>query len=120
VLVGAAAIMLIGSVTPWATVLGGLVSAAGTVGDGIITLVASLAVAAAGVPIALKRGRLWAPIIALAAGLIAVLTTFIDIHNLVARPFVQVGYGLWLTTVAALVICVDAVVAMFIRRTSDT
>jgi hypothetical protein len=39
---GAAAAIVIGSLGPWATALGGIVSANGTDGDGVITLILAL------------------------------------------------------------------------------
>lgn len=102
---GASAVIVLGSVLPWATVSTpfGSISAAGTEGDGVITLILGVI---AVVGFAVQRFRL-ASIpagLALATGvfdLVNVSRTIGDVDSEFARA--SVGYGLWLVVAGGVV-----------------
>jgi hypothetical protein len=109
-LVGAAALMVISGPLPWATVLS--FSVAGTVGAGKVTMFFGLLLAAFGVLIGTRHGRLW---VSITGCVLAALATLIALSNMgnissVARErraellgnSVSIGVGLWLTLAASL------------------
>jgi hypothetical protein len=112
VTVGAAAIVLVGSLLPWATartVLGD-VSINGTEGDGVLTLILALVAGAITVAVIVgKRPGMWAYVVLLIA---AVLTAFIGVYDLVDvsrtvgddYAHISTGAGLWLVALASLVL----------------
>ena len=115
ILLGAGALLVVGALLPWATVIApfvGTISAAGTDGDGVITLVLGLVVGACGfVGLRSQRGK--AAKIAGAIGLVvaAVIGCYDvalisnaagDVPELDLELHVSVGMGLWLTVAAAM------------------
>jgi hypothetical protein len=125
VLLGAGALMLVGSVSPWATVdiLGGI-AVNGTDGDGVFTLVFAIVIAMMGVLIGVGNGRLWTSVVALIFAGLAAFTAVVDIGNIssvydghadVSSDAISVGFGLWLVAVAAGIGVVFSVLAM-VRR----
>jgi hypothetical protein len=100
-----AGLCALGSLLPWATVFG--ISAAGTSGDGVITLIAGLAVGG----LAFAYPRRWAAVVSLLAALVAMGTALYDtIH--ISGTIASVGYGLFLTDVAAAACIVSACLAL--------
>ena len=101
------AMIVLGSLLPWATVVTvfGSISISGTEGDGVITLFLG-GVGLTGVVLALGRRRR-AVIVTLTVAVLALLIAVYDIANIadiggeeLAR--VQIGLGLWLVLVGAL------------------
>jgi hypothetical protein len=125
VLLGAGALMLVGSVSPWATVqIFGGIAVNGTDGDGVLTLVFAIVIAMMGVLIGVGHGRLWTSIVALIFAGLAALTAVVDIVDIsrvydgnahVGSDAISVGFGLWLVAVAAGIGVVFSVLAM-VRR----
>lgn len=111
VVIGSAALMLLGSLLPWVTAATGFgsVSKAGTEGDGVITLGAALVGVVAGIAMLSNRSpgpRVMAVVVAVLV-LVLVVYEFSDIQRLagdVDSDFVKVspGIGLWLVGIAAL------------------
>ncbi len=107
-LVGAL-LLLIGSVTPWVTA--GPLTKNGIEGDGVITLVlALLAGGFAGAtfsPPAVARVMRWFP---LPFGLLALLVAIIDVADVSGEGYgISVGWGLWLTLIASIILVIGAV-----------
>jgi hypothetical protein len=122
VLLGVGALMLLAAILPWATA--GSLSLAGTEGDGAITLFFAVAIAAMGLLIGLRQGRLWASIVAAALGALTTITAIVDIGNVSNRANqfddsfgvqVSVGSGLWLTLVTGIA-ATGLSVAAIVRR----
>lgn len=121
-LLAASIVVVIGSVMPWATAFGGAISEAGTSGDGAITLVLGLILAASGLLVGLGHGRRWIAVIdvLLAAGITA--TAAADLSNGLsassgAHGLVSVGSGLWVTVVGgALTLLASCAVVATMRR----
>ena len=113
---GACLVIAIGSIGPWATL--GFITASGTDGDGILTLI--LAVAAAAFlwrwSVVGKRRRLIAAAVAGALSLVITVYDTVNISNLVDGPFgldPSVGWGLIVALIASIVL-----VAVSIRLVS--
>lgn len=102
------ALLVVGSLGPWAKVqvFGFAVSANGTSGDGWVTLVCAVVVAAAYYspvwPDALAARRYVVVLVALGIGLLVAVADFLDISG---SDFASVAWGLWVTmlSLAALV-----------------
>lgn len=111
VLIAAAAFM------PWAQVFGVSVDGTDGTGDGNWTLFLGVIIGGTGVVVALLRGRLWAPVTALVAAALVVLSSFKDITDVngfanangIDPSAVSVGPGLWLTLLAGLAAAAFAV-----------
>lgn len=109
-LLGAGVLLVIGAAMPWATVL--TISVAGTVGGGKVTMFFGIVLAAFGLLIGLKQGRLWVSITACVLAALVVLIALGNMGNIssVARKSdelflgnsVSIGSGLWLTLVMGL------------------
>jgi hypothetical protein len=115
IMLGAGALLVVGALLPWATVIApfvGTISAAGTDGDGVITLVLGLLVGACGI-VGLRSQRGSTAKIAGAIGLVvaAVIGCYNvatisnaagDVPELDLELHASVGMGLWLTVAAAM------------------
>ena len=106
----AGALMLIGSIGPWATVLGGLASVSGTSGsnDGWLTIICAIAtlVAAWRWFASASRG---AGVAMLLAGALGTIVAFADRNNVTSKRLIalQVGWGLNLVLGASIVAAVS-------------
>ena len=116
--------MVMGSLLPWVQIAGIMsVSVAGTEGDGVFTLIAGVVVA---LLFAVARPRLAVAVTGLVAGAIATLFAIVEFIIVIERinePEVsgndmftaQIGSGLWIVGIAALVLLaggIDAVVGV--------
>ncbi|MDQ2749757.1 MAG: hypothetical protein ABI775_05705 [Pseudonocardiales bacterium] len=109
-LLGAGVLLVIGAPMPWATVLS--ISVAGTVGGGKATMFFGVLIAAGGLLIGMKQGRLWVPITACVLAALVVLIALGNMGNIssvatkneerFAGNTVSIGSGLWLTLVMGL------------------
>jgi len=117
VALGAAGVVVVGSLMPWATAktVFGDISINGTDGDGVLTLILALVVGAIAVALLVgKRPRLWAYVVLLIA---ALLTAFIAVYDLVdisravgnEYAHVSTGAGVWLVAIASLVLVAGGV-----------
>jgi hypothetical protein len=111
--------MVIGAIGPWATAFG-VLSVAGTDGDGVLVLFAGLIVGAMVLLRYLRRSRSWTLVVALLAAVAAALTSIVDmanIQNVISNSsgLVSIGWGLWIDCIASL----SAIVALvFMWRAS--
>jgi len=114
---GAAGAIVIGSISPWATALGGIVNVNGTAGDGKITLI--LALVALVCLWAYWQGRvgLAAVVIVILVGLVVFGVGIYDVVNIensvdtseksglfAGVDLVDIGWGLWLVVVAGAIL----------------
>jgi hypothetical protein len=103
-LVVSCGLMVIGGFAPWATALG-VVDVSGTVGDGWFLILGGLA--SAGLCVHLTLGErnpvaIWQYIVILVIAAIAALVAIVDAADIADRgAFVQPGWGLWLSILAA-------------------
>jgi hypothetical protein len=118
----AGAVLALGSLLPWATANIGLtsVSISGTSGDGLITLLAGLAIMLVGGALVLDAIRPTWAWLAVPAGIIALFVAGYDLHHL-PRPNatsirIQAGIGLWLCLIGALGSLLLAVVTLTQER----
>lgn len=97
----ACALVLVGSLGPWASVFG--ISVAGTDGDGLMTLLGAL-LAAGTVFLTVTAGaakpKFKAQWITVAIGVLVALIALIDIIDLSSTEAVSVGWGIWLVLLA--------------------
>ena len=102
-LVVLAAFIAASAFLPWLTRAGGAVSKNGFDGgrDGILSLLLALVLAAVGVAIGLRQGYIWAPILAALIALACVGVFLIDSDHVTNQRHASIGYGLWVTGVAA-------------------
>ena len=119
-LLGGAAVTVLGSVLPWATVDAGFesVDVSGTDADGVVTIVLALAALAFGIPGLLKRSK-GLLITSLVATVLIVLVALVDIGDVssVAEEVgfgveATVGIGLWLVLIGGILAVVGAVMAV--------
>lgn len=115
------AVVVIGSVMPWATAFGGALSKAGTDGDGAITLVLGLLIAAGGLAVGLARGRIWIAIVAALLGALVGVTAGIDLSDAQSKigdlhGVVSVGAGLWVTLFGGILAFGACCAAVALRR----
>ena len=119
--------MVIGAFLAWATVsLGSTsLSTAGTDGDGVITLVLGLAVAAGAIALLAKIGPQRPPsAIAVVGSVIIVIITVIDVADVESVAGggglvdVSVGVGLWLTLVGGIAAALGSIRAIMSVRHS--
>ena len=115
--VAGAAVVFIGAFMPWATI--GPFSAAGTEGDGVLTLILAIAAGAMGVPGILKsrKGLLVGSLICATLAFLIGAYDIANISTIADAPFgldPQVGSGLYLTVLGAIAGIVGPVLA--IRR----
>jgi hypothetical protein len=128
-LVLGAAVVVLGSLLPWAEVtapLVGTVSKAGTEGDGVLTLIGALIFGGFALPgLAGKRSRgllIAALVVALLVAAVAVVDMidvterFADVEDQVASVDASIGIGLWLVLLGAGVAVVGGVMALASRR----
>jgi hypothetical protein len=111
----ACALLLVGSLGPWGTVLG--ISVAGTDGDGIFTLI--LALLAAGTIFMTAsaggtRPKFRAQWLTVAFGALATLIGVIDFADLSSTEMVSPGWGIWLVLLAG--IALTAIGVILTRR----
>jgi hypothetical protein len=127
VLAGAGLVAGIGSFLTWARIVvaGANQDIAGTDGqrDGKITVVLGAVLLAVGIVILVKQGRLWTSIVGIVLSAICALVALADIGDIsdksaTIKPFghIDVGVGLVLVLVAALVGLGASIVAISIRR----
>ncbi|GAC79854.1 hypothetical protein SAMN04488550_1890 [Gordonia malaquae] len=139
--VGAAVVVIIAAFLPWVTISGFVNDSASGVGDGkdgVITLILGLiaaGVAGAAVFLTAKQAALplAAGVTAVLAGVISVLVAIVDIADVSdaandinsgsTSPFgtsfdieAHVGFGLWLTLVAALALVATGVAVIILRK----
>jgi len=112
----AVAILVVGSIGPWATI--GSFTKNGLDGDGIITLVLAL-VAGLTVLVSLARSRPSSRVVLGICGVLALATTVIDVIDVsgteAGSVSASVGWGLWLALAGA-VLLLAAVVARLANR----
>jgi hypothetical protein len=113
--------MVIGALGPWATAFG-LISVAGTDGDGIIVLVAGLVVGAMALLRYLRGAGIWTLVVGLVAAGIGAVTSIYDMVNIQSaigdsHGLVSIGWGLWFDCIAS-VSAVVALVFMWRRGTA--
>ncbi len=117
--------VVIGSVMPWVSL--GPLTASGTIGDGIITLVIGIGIAVCAVLVLLARAR-WAAIVALVLGAAVAVTAIVDMINISSLEIFDtrvgmafIGGGLWLTLAGGLLAVGVAIAAIVVtargRRT---
>jgi hypothetical protein len=117
---GAAVLVCMGSLGPWATI--SFLTVNGTDGDGVITLILGLIAGTMALLQAAGRG-IWAPIVAAVCFSLSALTGIIDWADL-ERTFegsffgntVSVGWGLVVMTFAAAAGAILSFVSLFVRR----
>lgn len=115
---------IIGSLSPWVTAQAGplQISANGTAGDGVLTLICALPVVVAGVVIGVRQGRLWAGIVGMVFASLIALIALVDVANISTRfgqDFyidVTVQFGLWLTVIAGALSAAAAIAALVRRK----
>lgn len=120
-LLGLGVLTALAAALPWATV--GVISVAGTSGDGAITLLLGLVIAAMGLVIGLRNGRAWTSIVAIVLGALVLLVAGIDTAHISTFSsrfdgidlHVSVGPGLWLTLAAGVATVICAVIALVNR-----
>jgi len=119
-LLAGAAVTVLGSVLPWATVEAGFESEQvnGTDGDGVLTIILAIAALAFGIPGLLKRSK-GLLITALVATILIVVIALADIGDVssVAEEVgfgveATVGVGLWLVLVGGIVAMIGAIMAV--------
>jgi hypothetical protein len=119
-------VVIIGSVMPWVSL--GPLTASGTIGDGIITLVLGIAIAVCALLVVLARAR-WAAIVALVLGAAVAVTAIVDMINISSLEIFDtrvgmafIGGGLWLTLAGGLLAVGVAIAAIVVtargRQTS--
>jgi hypothetical protein len=111
--------MVLGAIGPWATAFG-VISVAGTDGDGVIVLLAGLLIGAMVLLRYLRQGRTWTLVVALLAAVAAALTSIVDMADIQSsisnsHGLVSIGWGLWVDCIAS-VSAIAALVVMW--RTS--
>jgi hypothetical protein len=116
-LIAAAIVTAVGSALPWTTSFGGLFTEAGTSGDGRLTLACAVLLAAGGLLIALRQGRVWIPIVAIVLSGLVCLVALIDVVDVTDRnnsfdTVVAIGSGLWVTLVGGLLMLGVSITAM--------
>ena len=127
-LLGAGVAAVAGSVLPWASVhlFGTSTTVNGTDGDGKLTIVLALLVAAMGLLIGLRQGRLWTAIVGLVAGVLTAFIALIDVVDIsgvvgsddrLPVDVISPGFGIWLVLVAGLAGLGLSIAAM-VRRTT--
>jgi len=121
----AGAFTALGSIGPWATILG--FSTAGTEGDGIITLVlaivavASTLVVMSTIPTP-RYGTHWVALVASALALVVAVYDVLDVSSTSGQlagetVHASPGWGLWLTLVAAFVLtCATTLINRRVRQ----
>jgi hypothetical protein len=120
---GGAAIVLIGSVLPWASVTTfvGTISVNGTNGDGVLTLIGALLIAGLAGPALwglARRGLLIGALVLSALVAVVALIDIADVSSRVADAngtglvHASVGFGLWLTLVGAIVATAGTAIAL--------
>jgi hypothetical protein len=82
-------------------------------GDGVITLILGLGIAAGGAAVGTRNGRLWVSIVAAVFAAFTVLTAVVDMNDV--HEGVSIGSGLWLTLIAGIGAFAIAVAAIFTR-----
>jgi len=117
ILLAGAALMVLGSLLPWATMTSvfGNVEVTATEGDGAITLVIGILIGLGALLMKSKpgkRGGIASSIFGVIAGIVAIIDMS-NIQKISGNPFadVQVGIGLYLVAIGALV----TVVGGFVR-----
>lgn len=110
----AGAFILIGSLAPWATALGGLVKVNGTDGDGAITLILALVAMAGLVYYQRNPSRRVALAVVVLIGLATLgigIYDLVNIENIVSGSsgLVSAGWGLWLVVVASAALSVATI-----------
>ena len=115
-LIGAGALLILGSLLPWATISAGLISASknGTSGDGVLTLICGALIVGLGVWLLRSELPMGWLIAGVVVQLVALGTAVYDMANLPspgnygAGSFtitigVDIGIGLWLCLIASLI-----------------
>lgn len=119
VMIGAAAVVALGSLLPWATATEpfGTISKDGTSGDGVLTLILSLAALLCGV--SCFRGQPDRRKVAITGTVLLVLSAAVSIYDMSTLPIpsthlvvVNVGIGLWLCAIGSVVGTVAGIVAI--------
>jgi len=112
------ALVLVGSLGPWATAAGQSVNGTADGADGVITLVCAVLAAgtvlataylAAGLPRIIAQ---WATVV---LGLAVTVTGIIDVSDVNSSGFVSAGWGLWLVVLAGVVLVVVGVLLALLR-----
>jgi hypothetical protein len=116
-LIAAAVVTAVGSALPWTTSFGGLFTQPGTSGDGRLTLTCAVLLAAGGLLIGLRQGRIWIPVVAVVLSGLVCLVALIDILDVSDRndsfdTVVNIGSGLWVTLVGGLLTLGVSIAAM--------
>jgi uncharacterized membrane protein len=98
--------MFIGAIGPWATAFG-VLSVAGTDGDGFIVLIAALIIGAMVFLRHVKRFGMWTLAVAMLAAVVAVATSLYDLATIQhtisdSDGLVSIGWGLWLDCLASI------------------
>jgi hypothetical protein len=126
--VSGAALIVLGSLLPWATAVGGFgisVSKSGVEGDGVFTIILGIAIGLVGLTMLqgqnLARAR--ATLIASAIALALIVFEFIDIQARVkdlnedSTVYASIGMGVWVVGIGALVATFASWRALSARRT---
>jgi hypothetical protein len=124
-------IVILGSVMTWAKlVIGGVTvdTVAGTDGarDGKITIVFGAVLIAVGIVVLVRQGRLWAGIVGTVIAAFCTLTALADIGDIsdksdqveLVGEHIEVGAGLLLVLLAAVLALAASIVAICLRRVS--
>jgi hypothetical protein len=111
-------LMVIGGFAPWATALGAL-DVSGTVGDGWFLILGGLAGGGLCLQLALGERNpraVWQYIVILIVAVIGFLVAVVDAADISSGgAFVQPGWGLWLSLLAAFSAGVAAITAMAVK-----
>jgi len=108
-----AALMVVGAIGPWATAFG-VLSVAGTDGDGLFALIAGLVIGAMTLLRYYRGLGAWTIVVGLLAASIAAAVSIYDMVNIQSEisnshGLVTIGWGLWVDCIAS----VSAIVALY-------
>lgn len=106
--------MVIGAIGPWATAFG-IISLAGTDGDGVFVLIAGLIVGGMALLRYLKGARVWTLVVALLAAIAGAAISIYDMADIQSaisnsHGLVSIGWGLWMDVIGSL----SAIVALLL------
>jgi hypothetical protein len=104
--------VVIGSFLPWATALGGLISKAGTAGDGVITLIIGFILVVLSILVIRRQGRRWVLISAFLLGLVVVIVAIADIGDVGNRAELSIGAGLIIVLLGGIAVSVVELIAL--------
>jgi hypothetical protein len=124
VLLGSAVVLVVASFMTWASVFGIAIKGTDGNGDGNATLVFGIVIGAMAIVICCRQGRLWTSIVACVFASLATVVGLVDLVNVsnvasnagLDPSTVDVGAGLWLSALAALLALAASIVGIARRQ----